>query len=229
MKICLINFFRNRICNLTIASIKYFIKDADIYVVNRFLINSNKNKEKYNELEKLNIKEDHIFYDETKLENTGTSYYSSNNGALFSEGYNLAYEHFKDLDDKLLMLCEDHFFTNGSTLAELEKEDFIFAYAPTESEINGSILCINPIKMKNYFPIPIVYGDTVERFFRNHFLTGETGKFHILSTRKVWDYCRDGFCVNDEKIIALHLIKAGILNKDSKEIKDILDAIPIPG
>lgn len=145
-------------------------------------------------------------------DSTKTSgYQNCDNGKYFAEGYNLIFEMFKEVDEKVLMLSEDHFFTNGSTLNELNSNEFDLAYAPWDSDndANGSILCVNFFKLKHLFPLPIT-SEPVERYLQSC-LVGKVENKHKLSTRKHSNYFGDGVYTNSSQQMMVEMKKAGII------------------
>jgi len=150
---------------------------------------------------------------------TKTSGYANcDNGAYFTEGYNIIQAMFSTLDDKLLMLSEDHYFTTGETLKELIDADYDVAYGDAESKLagylkgNGSILCINPSKVKHLFPIVEYLRTTVEWIIGTQLLMKiNPSRLHSISTRKWIDYCGDGSYTNSSVVMEQHMKDVGIL------------------
>lgn len=193
MIICIKNFHRNDLANLTIRSIRHFIPDVRICV----LCLCKENPYEYSGLSPLTIFPEDIFFSKTKYYGLGPSVANPCNNLFFSEGYNLIYQRLKNEKDKLLMICEDHFFTNGHTLAELYDSSFDVAYAPWAAGANGSILCVNLEEETTHkaFPIP-EDRTTVEHVLRG-WIDAHFKKSHRLSTRSELDYKNDGFYSND--------------------------------
>ena len=152
--------------------------------------------------------------DETKT----SGYGNPNNSLFFVEGYNIIQSVFSTLDDKLLMLSEDHFFQTGETIKELLENDYDVAYGDFESELagclkaNGSILCINPRKTAHLFPL-IEYPNTTVEWSIGHLLLEKipADRRYSLSTRKHINYMGDGLYTNSSIIMEQALKKAGII------------------
>ena len=134
------------------------------------------------------------------------------NGKYFSEGYNLIYDKFKDTDEVVLMLSEDHFFTTGKVLQELlnNEYDVAFANGYAPGEANGSILAIRPNKVSDMFPLPETR-DTVEQLLLHHIIKKLNGRGYQIQNRKWLDYCGDGIYTNSSKEMIDELKKAQII------------------
>lgn len=216
------NFYRNKMVNLTSLSIKHFLPDVDIYCYTLY----KQSMDEYNNQEPLHSfiteftgptkyvsgKDIHDHEDASKT----SGYAHPHNGVFFTEGYNLMFEKFSDLDTKLLMLSEDHYFTTGETLKELIESDWDVAYADGDSKdaskANGSILGLIPSKVKHLFPTPETFGVPVEYLIGGNILSKiSPNKLHRLSTRNWIDYKGDGSYTNSSSIIEAHMRKAGIL------------------
>lgn len=207
MKIILKNFLRNKFCNLTIASIRHFIPNAKIYCLCQY----KDTIEEYNVLEELNLPLLNIFYAKSKYTNLGSSVANQYNNLFFTEGYNQIFEKFKDSQEPLLMLAEDHFFTNGKTLEELRGTDCDVAYAHWNQGANGSILFVHPNATRQFFPIPEQY-TTIEHSLMDTFIKKfPQHRIHRLTTRNEIDYKGDGLYSNDYNEIKQHIAQAGIL------------------
>lgn len=215
------NFFRNRMVNLTATSVRYFMPDVPIYCFSFYK----------------NTEDDYKFAEplypwigqtlvKTKYVGTKSSiqdsihadltngYGNHENGCYFTEGFNHIFNTFQNYDDKVLILAEDHFFTTGKTLKEIQENEFDVCYANADRHIleaNASILAIVPTRVKHLFPLP-------ERPHRVETLLMETltsqisaDKLHRLSTRNWIDYMGDGCYTNGSDIIAEEMKKAGIM------------------
>lgn len=212
MKIVIKNFFRNECTNLTIRSIRYFDSDVDFYVLNL----CRRSPKEYDAQPQLDVPNENIFYRRTHIDVGGVGRANSNNGAIFAEGYNYIFEHFWGYAGKLLMLAEDHFFTTGKTLKEIQETDFSVAYGGwgRYDEWNGSLLCVMPHEVQDFFPISERLGETVERCLRDNFLQIDVARKHKLSTRNELDYGGDGCYTNFPQVMKAKLWKAGILTKE---------------
>lgn len=145
------NFFRNKMVNLTAKSVKHFIPDAELYCVSYY----KNDPSVYDDQEPLD-KDIQQFLLRTKYVNEGaihdhedstktSGYQNADNVKYFVEGYNDIIKLFADVVEKVLILGEDHYFTTGAVLNELQNNDFHLAYAPwdTDNDANGSILCVS--------------------------------------------------------------------------------------
>lgn len=191
--------------NLTVGSILHFMPDADICALNLY----KDSEADYDSQPKLfTVKQ---FFRKSKYTNMGPSVGNTSNNLFFSEGYNYIADIFKDCDEKVLMIAEDHFFTNGKTLEELKNIEFDIAYAPWDSitnhGANGSILCVRP--KRTFFPIPEVR-EPVEGVFQK-WIDSQSVTKHRLSTRAAIDYKDDGFYSNDENEIRSTLKRLAII------------------
>ncbi len=212
MKIILKNFLRNNICNLTIASILHFRPDANIYCLCQY----KKSPDDYLSQEALNLPYFNIFYRRSQYTDLGASVANKYNNLFFTEGYNQIFDFFRtehkdDKNEPMLMLAEDHFFTSGATLTELEGTDCDLAFAGWGAGANGSILFLHPEKVKNIFPIPerwdtiehTLYADVVKKIPKD--------RLHQLTTRNELDYKGDGVYSNNYDEIKSEMIRTGIL------------------
>lgn len=214
MKVVIKNFFRNSIANLTIRSVRHFMPDAEFYSLNLYKKAANE----YDSQPTLDVKAENIILHPSKYVDLGPSVGNKWNNLFFSEPYNLIYQHFKNSDEKILMIAEDHFFTNGLTLKELQEKDFDVAYAQWNGYsagvlhthgVNGSILCVNPKRVAAMFPIS-EEKTSVEHVLRAAIDKIEKSRQHALSTRYGADYKGDGFYSNTEEEISEALKKVGI-------------------
>lgn len=204
MIVCIKNYFRNEMCNLTIKSIRHFYPDTEIHVVCLY----KDSVAEYDAQPALEVDADKVYYRQSKYHGP-----RSKNNVWFSEGYNIAFDMFKSLDDKFLLLCEDHFFTTGATLKAIHETDFIFAAAPWNTGYNGSILAMVPSKVAHAFPIP-EREQEVEAVFNDQFKS-KLGEAHIWSLgnyRHEADYKGDGMYTNDVNEIRAKLVEAGIVS-----------------
>lgn len=181
------NFYRNSVANLTIRSIRHFRPDAEIHVL--CLEAPGKS---YADQEPL-VGATQTHYRPTKFFNMGPSVANQDNNVFFSEGFNLLYDILKDRDGLVLLLAEDHFFTTGATIGELEGGSFDVAYAGWNTGANGSILCVRPSVIGHRFPIPEIRAN-VEGVFGDWVRSIENR--HQLSTRNEIDYRGDGYYAN---------------------------------
>lgn len=218
------NYKRTERVLLSIQSVKHLFPQLEIYCL--FLYDSDKSEydEFIHKFNKLGVK---LFFD-VKTYNFGNlgAEGSTNNGFYFTEGVNKMQKICFDLDvnDKVLLLDEDHFFTTGKTINYLLNSEFDLAVgrwpAPTSIiyhkrpsfEPNASIICINPITLAEFFPIQakreyveILFGfELVEKSLIN-------GKRVIeIPTRNYTDFGGDGIHTNNIDDIKKELVLANI-------------------
>jgi hypothetical protein len=198
------NFFRNDFVNLTAKSIRHFVPNAKIACLNLY-------KKDMNEYKNQSFLEvDQIFYKKSKYDGKSSSGQGHvDNSLFFSEGYNYIYENYKHLNCKILMLAEDHFFTNGQTLKEFIEKDFDIACAKWGDGVNGSILGLN-LNKNIIFPIPERSPGGVERIFKED-IVDKAKNLYYFSTRDTLDYKGDGFYTNDLEPIRLSLLENKII------------------
>lgn len=204
--VCFKNFFRNRHVNLTAKSIRHFVPNAKLFCLCLY----KHDKSEYDSQEPLNMQ---CFYRQTKYHGFGPGAANPKNNCFFSEGYNFIYEYFKDFEDKILMLAEDHFFTTGATLNEVVEYDYDAAYGSWRGDtlVNGSILAIKPKKVSNFFPLDETDARNIEDNLYKCFLAGVKQKAQLSTRGPEIDYHGDGIYTNDADIIEEELRKAGII------------------
>lgn len=211
--------------NVTALSVKHFIPDAEFHCITFF----KENPEEYRDAEplhdwikeyKMKTKYVHKTGRPTDSDNIQTSGYANYDNILFfTEWYNICYEMFKDVEEKILFLGEDHYFTTGQTLKELVENDFDVAYAEWDKphvcwfEANASIMCFRPTKVAHGFPIPeMKTGEIIETIMGRHLLLNTPqNRIYKLSTRAGLDYRGDGSYTNSSAFIRKELQRVGIL------------------
>lgn len=201
------NFFRNDFVNLTAKSIRHFIPDAKIVCLNLY----KKTMEEYKNQGFLEV--DEIFYQQSKYDSKGRGGVGNVENSLFwAEGFNLIYEKYKHLSSKVLILGEDHFFTNGKTIKEFIENDFDIAWAKWGcggEGVNGSILGVD-LGKNTIFPIPERVVDGCESVFRDDIMKKAKNPY-CFSTRDGEDYKGDGIYTNDLEEIKKSLISNKII------------------
>lgn len=217
------NFKRNRMVNLTATSIRHFLPDIKIYCITLYKQDYNAeyaNQEPLHDyIEEVTAPTkyiSHIDVHDSIQYGTTSGFANPCNGMYFCEGYNLIYSMFEGINEPVLILGEDHFFTSGQTLYELMAFDYDVAYGDWDSwpghlRANGSIICIVPSKVKDIFPIPEVVGsieDQVGAFVLQHI---PEGRLHRLSTREALNYHNDGCYTNSSEEMISEMTKAGII------------------
>ena len=117
------NFFRTDFVNLTVKSIRHFVPNAKIVCLNLYKRRANE----YKNHSFFGIND--LFYRRSKYDSKGLGGWGNDQNSLFfSEGYNYIYDYFKHIKKmKILILAEDHFFTNGQTIKEFIDQDFDIA------------------------------------------------------------------------------------------------------
>lgn len=204
--------------NLTALTVRHFVPSAKFYCISFY----KKNIDEYKGQEPL-----HSFIENTfiptafvnpedkphdHIDSKKTSgFENKDNAKYFTEGYNAAFEKFKDLDEKVLLLAEDHFFTTGQTLREITQSDFDVAYAPWdhEDDANGAVICFNFKKLNHLFPLPISH-QSVEAHIRDHVIHKASNPYKLTS-RKHANYFGDGIYTNSSEEMIRHITAAGIL------------------
>jgi hypothetical protein len=216
------NFRRNKMVNLSATSIKHFMPEIPIYCFT-FYRNS---MQEYNEQPKLlpfiieitcntkYVSKNNNHDDKDPRKTSG--YANPDNGKYFLEGYNLIQNRFKNKDEKVLILAEDHFFTTGKVLKELNENAWNVAFASgysREANANGSILGINPSKVNHLFPLNESAKGTVEYLLTNQLIKKVKTKSNVyqIDNRKWIDYCGDGKYTNSSEEIEEEMKKVGII------------------
>jgi hypothetical protein len=155
------NYYKDKDVVLTTKSIRYFDPTAHIILFdytkerNTFLSPKLGNEVFYNNSEYPHAVNKIAKYD------LGPGYGSPVNGFYYSEFFNDVMGMFSYLDEKVILLDENHFFTNGNTIKELKENDWDLAYGtwwgPNSNDnldVNASVIGINPSKSKHLFPLP---------------------------------------------------------------------------
>jgi hypothetical protein len=214
------NFYRNRMTNLTAKSVKHFLPHADVHCLTLY-------KESMDEYASQEPLLDFItqFTAKTKYV-SGSNHHDGpggtsgcahpDNGSYFCEGFNLIYDHFRESDQKLLMLAEDHYFTTGAVLKELVENDWDVAFASGYEvglgNANGSILGIVPTKVAHLFPMAETTGTNIEVLIgRELLLRMDPVHIYQIVNRRWVDYCGDGQYTNNSDVIEQDLRNAGII------------------
>ena len=213
------NFLRNKMVNLSVKSIRYFIPDAKVICVSLY----EHSIEEYRDQPPLQGV-DVSYCGETKFKKDNprpldfdgqtSGYGHPLNASFFSEGFNIAVNLLKNVEDKVLLINEDHYFTTGVTLRLLQKTDFTVAYANWDSphSVNASILCLKPNKVAHLFPISEVSQSAVEKHLFEHIVSKiPSEEQFVIPTRYCKDYFGDGHYLNSSDLINQDLIRAGIV------------------
>lgn len=232
LKVCIRNFFRNKMVNLTATSVKYFLPNAEISCISFY----KKNPSEYDSQEQLHpyiqeyrtqtryVNPDpnaiHDCIDSTKTSGFASPY----NGLYFTEGFNAVHRLYNNFDGKVLCLAEDHFFTTGATLKEIVVNDFLVAYGSCgeiwgdSCQANASIICFNPFKLSHIFPIPEVVGTIVEHLIGEFFIKKVSSEHRYILENRKWhsgdkypNYCGDGLYTNSSEEMIMEMRKTGII------------------
>lgn len=208
--------------NLSAQSVKHFLPNAEIHCFTLY-------KHSISEYDNQELVSDYIaehrfqtryinpneFAIHDCADSTKTSGYANpNNGLFFAEGFNLIFDYFKDVNEPVIMLSEDHFFTTGKVLKELISEDYDVAFASGDHEIlaaNAALLSIVPSQVRHLFPLKECRM-SIEPLLKDQLITKvNPDRLYQIVNRKWIDYCGDGIYTNSSEEIRAELIKAGIL------------------
>lgn len=208
MIFCIKNFCKNKNSSLVAKSIKHF-GNYKIFLFNIYINDIN-----------------HEHLDKTLFENIidkkgkydlGSGSGSKVNGFYFSEGINLIVDYFKTLDEKIVILDEDHYFLNGNTIKELELNDYDLAWAFWPSpdqhpeDVAANIISINPKSLSHLFPLPEKL-EYIEKILREELLLKvDKNKVYKIKNRNYLDYFGDGHFTNNVNEIENSLKSIGIL------------------
>lgn len=215
------NFFRNKMVNLSKASVKHFVPDAKFFCLCLY----KQDPAEYNNQETLDDditvhfrKTNHVWNTNKPLDCVDSSqtagYANSENAKVFSEGINLCYDILKDVDEKVLILAEDHFFTTGAVLKELTDNDFDLAHATWDSgnDANASIIGMRPNRLQDFFPIIEWSGLPVEYHLERNLVTKvPIERRYRIANRQNINYYNDGVYTNSSEVMIDQLKLAGIL------------------
>lgn len=210
------NFNRNKMVNLTARSIKHFMPDIEIHCLS---LGSKEDEPLLPFIKEFKAKTQYISKNPVQdhIDSTKTSGYANpDNAKYFTEGFNLIQAKFKHHDKKVLVLAEDHFFTTGATLKELNENDWHIAYASGyngDHHANGSILGFNPARVNHLFPLKENFAGTIEDSLGKQLISKikKVSNLYLIKNRKWIDYCGDGIYTNSSKEMEEELRKAGII------------------
>lgn len=208
MIFCIKNFCKNKNCSLVAKSIKHF-GNYKIFLFNIYLNNINHEHLDTNLFENI--------IDVKGKYNLGSGMESKVNGFYFAEGINLIMHYFKELNDKIVILDEDHYFSNGNTIKELELNNYDLAWAHWPSpyghpeDVAANILSVNPRSVKHLFPLPEKL-EYIEKTLREELLSKiDQTKIYKIKNRNYINYFGDGHFTNNVDEIESSLKSAGIL------------------
>jgi hypothetical protein len=219
------NYKRTDRTYLSVQSVRHLFPTMDIRCL--FLYDESP-RDYYDVIEKFKELNVTLYYDKKKWNfDSDSAEGSANNGYYFTEAINKIQFITSDIDDKVLILDEDSFFTTGETIKFLLNThlDLACSYWPAPltyppyiyekhniNGINGSILCINPKKLNHMFPI------REEREFIENILAYELVDKSIdsgfkvveIPTRFYYNYYNDGVHTNSLADIVIFMHKAGL-------------------
>ena len=217
------NFMRNRMVNLSAISVKHFLPNAKFYCATFY----KQSMDEYADQEQLN--DDIIEFTAQTKWDSGKNVHDHEiqghtsgfghplNGCFFTEGYNVIQEFFKDTEEHILMLAEDHYFTTGATLREVMLKDWDVLWIGWDGDnvnaANASMLGVRPKTLASFFPMPEHPG-MVELIIGSEFVKPirQAGlRDRQVTTRNGVDYMGDGEWVNSSVHIQRHLEQVGIL------------------
>ena len=219
---------RSHMLNLTHKSIKHFVPNAKFFCWSFY----DKTPAEYDSHEPLDPDIENTFVKTLYPNTTGlptdniwntdpnfktSGYANFDNIKFFVEGFNLMFEKFKNIDEKVFMLGEDCYFTNGQVLKEIQENDFDLAYAPWEHisglDVNACFVCIKPANVKHCFPLDPRQerpGITIETKL-GYDLVQKISKVYKIKNRKGRNYFGDGSYTNSSLKIEEDLKAVGIL------------------
>lgn len=214
------NFFRNKMVNLSVQSIRKFVPASRVICLCLY----KESPDEYLNQEPLHSSIE-VVYKQTQFVNTNnqiqdhidftktSGYQNIDNGKYFVEGYNYIYNMFSSSTEKILILSEDHFFTTGEVLNEVLVNDFDLAYAAWDSDTdaNGSIICCRFSEIKNIFPLMLPQ-EPIERFLEKSLvLKVDPKRRYRIYNRKHLNYFGDGLYTNSSEVMQRELKQAKIL------------------
>ena len=215
------NYKRTDRTLLSIQSVRHLFPDIEI----RCLLLYDSDVSEYDSYIELFKKFNVTLHFDKKTYNFGSSAVGSpHNGYYFTEGINKIFNITQDVDDKVLILDEDQFFTTGETIKSLLNNDFDLACAfwhcpkpityknTAKFGVNGAILALRPTKFKNIFPLPEKYEYIENLLGHELYSPAANNKLNIfrIPTRTHTDYHGDGINTNDINVIIQHLEKFNI-------------------
>lgn len=211
MIFCIKNYHKNINSTLTAKSIKHFGVHHKVYLLNIF-----KNEEILEGIDQ-NIF-DGIFHFKGKYD-LGTGAGSPVNGYYFTEGINYAFQCFRETNEKIVVIDEDHFFTTGMQIKDLEENEYDMAWAywtapppSSEFDVSGAIISFRPLSVKDLFPLP-ERCQYIEHLLREEFLKKLPVNCisYKMKYRNYINYYGDGIFTNDYREIEKELKKVGII------------------
>jgi hypothetical protein len=218
------NYKRTERVLLSIQSVKYLFPDIKVYCLLLF----DKDKREYDSyVETFNKLGVSLFFDKKKYNFGNLSAQGSvNNGFYFTEGINKIQKICVDIDinQNVLILDEDHFFTTGKTINFLLNETFDLAIGTWPApdpviykkrpviEPNASIVCMNPVSLNEIFPITPMH-EYVEILFGFELVEKSMNLGKIVKkipTRDYTNFHDDGIHTNNIEEIKTQLTLANI-------------------
>jgi hypothetical protein len=218
------NYKRNDCVLLSIKSSQYFMPNAKYYCLLVYDENQNEYDENIiNSLKLLNVE---ILFSKSKY-NEGPGYGSAANGLYYTDYLNQLYAIFFNIDEKIIVMDQDMFFTNGNTLKWLNENDFDLAcgqwFLPS-SESNkfdrdpiyspsAGILGFRFKALSKIFPID-EYLEFIEHILGHEVYEKAINqglKVVQIPTRQYHNYGEDGRYTNNCEEIKSDLLNIGII------------------
>lgn len=168
---CIRNLHDNNLVNKTIKNIKEIYPKTIIFVLNLF----QKSSKEYELLEKILLSNSNIFY--SKIMPINEEY---NQGEIFIQSLNSIFNYFREFNSKLIIL-KAGYIMEKETFLKLKTNNFKFCYDNRDG-LNLSIFCLVPLKMDEFFPIPVGLCDDIpiNELIYNHFFNADTKDFVVL-------------------------------------------------
>jgi hypothetical protein len=217
MIFCIKNFHKNKNSSLTAKSVRHF-GDYKVYLINVY-------KDSIDRTDLDDSLFDGIFDFKAKYDH-GPGFGNPANGCYFTEGINHAFNCFRESDEKVVVLDEDHFFTNGATIKELEENEYDYAWAhwaspdPHPLDVNAAIVSFRPKKFEGtgLFPLPeriqfvetLLRTELLQRIPSNLLVYKMVNRNYEVHNGGA-KYYGDGIFTNDYSVVESHMRNAGII------------------
>lgn len=202
------NYHKNKSSNLTAISVRHF-SNAPIYLFNIYgetCSHDDLDKSLFTEI--LDIKGKYNF---------GSGHGSQVNGYYFTEGINHIFNHFSSLNEKVVILDEDQYFTTGAVINELREAEYDLAWAVWRApggepdDMAANILSFRPASVAHAFPLPEKMQYTEILLRENLMAKVPLERRHQIRHRYQTNYFGDGHFTNYWQEIESSLKGAGII------------------
>jgi hypothetical protein len=206
------NYKRTERLLLCIRSVKHFMPDVQIHCLNLFDEAPAEYDSDIDAFKKLGV-DVHFAKNKHKC---GPGFGSPCNGFYYTEYLNYFSIMFQDLNEKVIAMDEDVYFTTGQTLAYLRDTDFDLAWANWWWGVNGGILGINFNRLAKLFPLPEIKLE-IEKILKAYLLDKAVSSgFSVakIPTRDSENYFGDGSYTNDTMKVKSDLVAAKILSEE---------------